>query len=88
VVTYSKKTIKQTQKTSISIVLLFTDNLWKMEAKGMSRPLKQVPKFQKGKNETEKQFLRRVEIETQGVINKSKFEDKFKVERYLMEILL
>ena len=44
----------------------------------MSRPLKAVPKFVPGKKESEHDFMRRVERETQSVITRHKLEDKYK----------
>lgn len=48
--------------------------------RGMSRPLKPVPKFVQGKRETDKSFMNRVELETQRVLLKSKLTDKYKVD--------
>ena len=47
--------------------------------RGMTRPMKAAPRFLQGKRETTQQFLRRVEIETQKVLLKSKLSQKFGV---------
>ena len=49
--------------------------------RGMSCPLKPVPEFKKHKKETDKMFMRRVERETQAVINRARFEDKYNVSK-------
>ena len=53
--------------------------------RGMSRPLKPAPTFKQHKKETHKNFMNRVERETQAVLNRSKFEDKFRVSQILIE---
>ena len=53
--------------------------MMKIREKGMTRTLKPVPDFRKKKGESEDAFMNRVERETQAVIQRSRFEDKFKV---------
>lgn len=45
----------------------------------MTKPLKPVPQFVQGKRETDKDFMRRVEVETHRVVMTAKMEDKYKV---------
>jgi len=45
----------------------------------MTQPMKPVPKFKKGKLESETVFLERVERETQRVILKAQLSQKYKV---------
>jgi len=45
----------------------------------MKKPLKPVPRFVQGKFETDKDFLRRVDIETNRVLMTDKMERKYKV---------
>ena len=51
----------------------------KIKDRGMTKPLKPVPDFRKKKGESEDAFMNRVERETQAVIQRSRFEDKYKV---------
>ena len=46
---------------------------------GMSKPLQHIPRFQQGKFERDGDFMRRVELETQRVLQQSKLDSKFKV---------
>ncbi len=52
------------------------DDTWE---KGMTRPLKPVPKFKQGKRESDVVFLNRIENEAQKVIAKAQYEDKYNV---------
>ena len=61
------------------------DHSMSIEQKGMTKPLREVPKFAQGKRESDQQFLNRVENMTSLVLKKSKFEDKYKVK---MQVLL
>ena len=45
----------------------------------MTRPVKPVPVFKQGKKETDQAFLNRIERETQTVIAKAQYEEKYKV---------
>ena len=65
-------------QSSVWLILFMIFFLARME-RGMSRPLKPAPQFKQGKKETTKAFINRVERETQAVINKSRFEDKYDV---------
>lgn len=46
---------------------------------GMLRPEPFVPEFKKRRRETEEAFMNRVDCETQAVIHRSQFEDKYQV---------
>lgn len=47
---------------------------------GMTRPLRPVPVFKQRPGETQKRFLRRMELGVKDVIEKKKYEDKYGVE--------
>lgn len=46
---------------------------------GMTRPVESVPKFEQRKGESEHAFMNRMERETQRVIAKAQYEEKFEV---------
>jgi len=57
------------------------DNMSSKE-RGVIRPQSFVPQFKRRRGETEDRFMRRIDRETQGVINKTKFEDKYQIGDY------
>ncbi|XP_013387013.1 coiled-coil domain-containing protein 137 isoform X2 [Lingula anatina] len=56
-----------------------------MMEKGMTKPLPAVPKFKQRKGESEHAFFNRMDRETQEVIAKAQFEDKYKVDLNAIE---
>ena len=47
--------------------------------RGVSKPMTPIPKFVQGKYEKDRDFIRRVELETHRVIMKQQMEDKYNV---------
>ena len=47
---------------------------------GMKRPLKPIPVFRQNPGESQKRFFNRMERTAKGVIERSKYEDKYGVE--------
>ncbi|KAK3091137.1 hypothetical protein FSP39_017386 [Pinctada imbricata] len=74
-----KKVKKKRKKPKTNVKIKGKKAVDVME-KGMTRPMKPAPVFNQGKKESDKQFLKRVEIETQRVLMKSKLSEKFKVD--------
>ena len=55
------------------------DPMYKKTDKGMTRPIKPIPVFKQHKGESERSFIYRMDKETQEVISRTQFEDKFDV---------
>ncbi|XP_045212289.2 coiled-coil domain-containing protein 137-like [Mercenaria mercenaria] len=48
--------------------------------RGVSKPMAPIPKFVQGKREKDKDFIRRIELETHRVIMKTQMEEKYQME--------
>ena len=54
----------------------------------MTVPLKPVPNFKQLKNESEPAYFHRIDMETQAVLKKSQFENKYNVSKILAEFYM
>lgn len=55
------------------------ENTFKME-RGVTKPMAPIPRFVQGKREKDRDFIRRVELETHRVIMKQQMEEKYQME--------
>ncbi|XP_066981638.1 uncharacterized protein [Macrobrachium rosenbergii] len=77
-----EKKSKKRKKSDVAPPLIDTARLADTEEEeyGMNRPLKKIPRLVQYSDETENEFLKRVNRAAQDIVNESKFEEKFRVE--------
>lgn len=77
-----EKKSKKRKKSDVAPPLIDTARLADTEEEeyGMNRPLKKIPRLVQYSDETESEFLKRVNRAAQDIVNESKFEEKFRVE--------
>lgn len=59
-------------------LFIISDATVKME-RGVSKPMQSIPKFVQGKREKDRDFIRRIELETHKFVMKTQMEEKLKV---------